>query len=150
MSEYNKIIVASSMLLEASTIFDGASSEMDFITSILLSGAVIGIIAPLLSELGGYPTHEILARIADTLDDNNEERHHPGMFRTVYNALKHAGNKRKTLKASDDLEFEANLAQEAEKMLYVAKSDFSNIYSHIHPRVKKQLPTSFTELIWNK
>ena len=50
MSQYNKIVVASEMFERSHEVFETAKSDMDYITSIMLSGAVIGIVAPLLLE----------------------------------------------------------------------------------------------------
>ena len=127
MKKYNKIIVASNMFEEASRKFDAASPDMDFITSIQLSGAVVGIIAPLLEEQGGHPMHEILARIGNVIADEGDDKQYPGMYRETYNTMKHAGNKRKDVRPSEDLNFETNLALEAARMIDVAKSDFKEI-----------------------
>ena len=124
MSTYNKIVMASKMLMEAHNRFESAKSEMDYLSSILLSGAVVGIIAPLLEEQGGHPMHEILARISNFI---GEEKMHQGIFREIYNTFKHSGNKRRNIKPSEDLEIEADLKLEAGRMLEAAKTDFKEI-----------------------
>jgi hypothetical protein len=65
MATLDKIRVASEMFVEAHTRYITASRDIDYITSILLSGAVIGIIGPLLKEQGARTTHELLVRIAN-------------------------------------------------------------------------------------
>jgi hypothetical protein len=145
MKKFNKIIVASNMFEEASKKFDAASSDMDFITSIQLSGAVVGIIAPLLEEQGGHPMHKILSRIGNVIADEGDEKQYPGMYRETYNTLKHAGNTRKKVKPSEDLEFETDLALEAARMLDVAKSDFKEI--KVPQSIREQLSPLFIKLM---
>lgn len=136
MKRYNKIIVASMMFEESVRIFNAAQSDIDYISSIMLSGAVVGTIAPLLEEQGGHPMHEILSRIGNVMSSVGEEKQHPGIYRQTYNSLKHSGNKARKIKASEDLEFESDLRLEAVRMLDVAKSDFREVVVPEHVRAK--------------
>ncbi len=76
MKTHNKIVIASQLFERAHEIFESAESEADFASSLLLAGAVVGIIAPFLAEQGGHPTHDLLARIANATAeaDFNEVR----------------------------------------------------------------------------
>lgn len=144
MATLNKIRVASEMFVEAHTRYATASRDIDYITSILLSGAVIGIIGPLLKEQGGRTTHELLARIANASEPGDDPARE-GMFRAVYNSLKHTGNERPKVLASDDLEIHTNLPLEAGRMLDAAKDDFRNV--EVSAEVKQSLSTEFIQLI---
>lgn len=145
MKKYNKIVLASQMFEKAHDLYDSAQVEMDYVTSILLSGAVVGIIAPLLEEQGGSPMHEILVRVGNAISREGDEKQHQGMYRETYNSLKHAGNNRSKLKPSDDLVFETNIEREAAHMLDVAKSDFSSI--DVSTEVRGKLTTAFVTLL---
>ncbi|MHB8916043.1 MAG: hypothetical protein ACYC4K_09565, partial [Thiobacillus sp.] len=109
----------------------------------LLSGAIVGIISPLLKEQGGHTMHELLARISNAIAEPGEEDSHEGMFREIYNSLKHAGNpnKRKKIAPSEDLEIQTDLKQEAAHMLDAAKNDFRHIT--VLPQIKDSLSESF-------
>jgi len=52
MMTLNKICIASEMFVEAHRLYTEAKADIDYITSILLAGAVLGIISPLLKEQG--------------------------------------------------------------------------------------------------
>ncbi len=52
---------------------------------------------------------------------------HEGTFRKNYNGLKHAGNKIKKVKASQDLVVNATLRKEASRMLEAARDDFRRV-----------------------
>ena len=150
MSKYNKIVLASKMFIEAHNKFDSAKSEMDYVSSILLSGAVVGIVAPLLEEQGGHPMHEILARISNDvmihfMVSEGNERAHQSIFRKTYNAFKHAGNKRMNIKPTEDLEIETDIKLEAGRMLDVAKSDFKQI--EISRNIRSQISNEFIQLL---
>ena len=127
MKKYNKVVIASELFERAHDQFVAAKSEMDDATSLLLSGAVVGIIAPLVAEQGGHPTHDLLARIGNINSKKDDEKHHAGLYRAVYNSLKHAGNQWKNIKPSEDLEFETDIRLEAARMLDAAKADFKQI-----------------------
>jgi hypothetical protein len=145
MSKYNKIVLASKMFIEAHNKFDSAKSEMDYVSSILLSGAVVGIVAPLLEEQGGHPMHEILARISNVMVSEGYEKAHQGIFRETYNAFKHAGNKRKKIKPTEDLEIETDIKIEAGRMLDIAKSDFKQI--EVSHNIRSQISNEFIQLL---
>ena len=102
MAAYNKVILASEMFIEAHERFLSATRDVDYVISLMLSGAVVGIVAPLLNEQGKPSMHQLLARLSDIAEPDGK-RAHEGMFRAVYNGLKHAGNSRKGIVASADL-----------------------------------------------
>jgi len=145
MKKYNKIVIASRMFERAHEQFVSAKSEMDYASSLLLSGAVVGIIAPLLAEQGGHPTHDLLVRIGNAISGQGDEKQHVGLYRTAYNSLKHAGNDRKNLKPSEDLEFETDIRLEAAYMLDAAKADFKEIT--VAGKVHQQFSQSFIALL---
>lgn len=145
MKEYNKIVIASEMLVEAHNRYDNAKSEIDYVSSILLSGAVVGIIAPLLEEQGGVPMHEILARISNAIGDDKSEEIKSGFFRSTYNAFKHAGDTRRKVSASEDLTIVTDIKLEAGRMLDVAKSDFKQI--SVVSEVRSQISETFIQLL---
>lgn len=127
MVKLNKIVVASEMYVEAHNRFSNANSDIDYITSILLSGSIIGIVGELLKEQGGKTTHQNLARMSNFLAEDGDGIQKEGFFRAVYNSLKHAGYTKRNVKASDDLLICADLRLEAARMLDAAKSDFNEI-----------------------
>lgn len=145
MTTLNKIEVASTMFLEAHTRYVTATRDIDYITAILLSGATIGIIGPLLKEQGGHTTHELLARISNVIAEPGDDPARDGMFRAVYNALKHAGNERPKIHASKDLEIHTHLQTEAARMLDAAKDDFRNI--EVSSAVRSNLAPEFIQLL---
>ena len=150
MSKYNKIVLASKMFIEAHNKFDSAKSEMDYVSSILLSGAVVGIVAPLLEEQGGHPMHEILARISNDvmihfMVSEGNEKAHQSIFRKTYNAFKHAGNKKMNIKPTEDLEIETDIKIEAGRMLDIAKSDFKQI--EVSHNIRSQISNEFIQFL---
>ena len=145
MASFNKLLVASEMFVEAHERYTNARSDIDYVASILLSGAVLGIVAPLLKEQGGHTTHSILARIGNSIGEVTDPRMHEGMFRVVYNALKHSGNDRQDVLPSADLVFETDLRLEAAEMLDAAKQDFKNIEVAI--QLHQSFSPRFVELL---
>lgn len=145
MKKYNKIVIASEMFERAHDQFVSSKSEIDYTSALLLAGAVVGIIAPLLAEQGGYPTHNLLARIGNLISDQGDANQHAGLYRAAYNSLKHAGNDRRKLKPSDDLEFETDIRLEAARMLDAAKADFKEI--SVSGAIRQQLSRSFIALL---
>jgi hypothetical protein len=145
MATFNKIQVATEMFLEAHQRYSTASRDIDYITSVMLSGAVVGIVSPLLSEQGGHSRHSLLARIGNVVAEPSESPTHEGMFREIYNALKHAGDDRRKVAPSEDLEIHADLALEAARMLDAAKQDFRQI--HVSQELKKRLAPEFLQLL---
>jgi hypothetical protein len=124
-------------------VYINARRDIDYVTSILLSGAVIGIVSPLLKEQGGHTMHELLSRIANLIAEPDEEASHEGMFREIYNSLKHAGNK--NIPASNDLKIQTDLKKEAAHMLDAAKHDFREI--EVLPEVRKGLSKKFLSFL---
>ena len=145
MAALNKVHVASDMFVEAHSRYVNATRDIDYITSILLSGAVIGIIGPLLKEQGGRTTHELLAKIADKIAEPGDDPARDGMFRSVYNALKHAGKDHPKVLASDDLEIHAHLSLEAARMLDAAKEDFRKVEAS--SEVQQSISPEFIQLL---
>jgi len=145
MATFNKIQVAAEMFLEAHQRYTTASRDIDYITSVMLSGAVVGIISPLLTEQGGHSTHSLLARIGNVVAQPGEPPTREGMFREIYNALKHAGDDRRKVAPSKDLEIHADLALEAARMLDAAKQDFRQI--QVSHELKKKLAPEFLDLL---
>lgn len=145
MKKYNKIVIASEMFERAHDQFVSAKSDMDYASSLLLSGAVVGIIAPLLADQGGHPTHDLLVRIGNVISEQGDEKQHVGLYRAAYNSLKHAGNHRKNLKPSEDLEFETDIRLEAARMLDAAKTDFKEIT--VTSKIHQQCSQSFIKLL---
>lgn len=146
MASFNKIEIAAEMLVESHDRYLLAGLDIDYIVSILLSGAVIGIVGPLLEEQGGHTTHSLLARISNSIEPGDPESK-DGMFRAIYNALKHAGNDKGKNKvpASADLEIQTDLRLEAARMLDAAKQDFQQI--SVPQTIRQRLPSRFIALL---
>lgn len=89
--------------------------------------------------------HELLARISNVMAEAGDGTVHEGMFRQVYGALKHAGNNKRKISASNDLYFEADLKKEAAYMLDAAKDDFRNI--EVSSEIRSKLSESFLALL---
>ncbi len=133
------------MFVEAHNRYTSACRDIDYITSILLSGAVVGIISTLLKEQGGHTMHELLTRIGKLITEPGEEDTREGMFREIYNSLKHAGNKKQNIYPSKDLEIQTSLKKEAAHMLDAAKHDFLGI--EVLPQVREGLSKEFLSLL---
>ncbi|EJL6492804.1 hypothetical protein ACUULL_003544 [Vibrio cholerae] len=136
--KYDKRLIAADMLEEAINKFKMAKTDLDYIQSILLAGASIGITNPLLSEKQKQTAHEKSAEsvirireysLGRKLSQPEREDVFSGALRfnkQAYNSLKHAG-KGKKLAASKDLEIETDFAVEAEELLWAAIEDFNNL-----------------------
>lgn len=120
---FNKIQMASKMFMEADNRYKNGKRDIDYIVSILLAGAVSGIVGPLVKERGRRTADEILAGVLNATSEPGSELAHAGMFRHKYNSLKHAGNGRK-LPASEDLEIGMDVKREAAHRLCSAKQNF--------------------------
>jgi hypothetical protein len=142
---YNKIMLAADMFVEAHDRFANAKRPVDFIASLLLSGAVAGIVAPLLNEQGKRSAHQLLAALSNVVGEPSAGRTHEGIFRTVYNGLKHAGDPRRSVVPSTDLDLAADLRFEAAEMLNSAKEDFGKIL--VSAELNDQLSKRFIELL---
>lgn len=111
-------------------------SDIDYVSSILLSGAVNEILEPLFEELniktkrGNHA--ELTAHIAKRISNKaiDAERVKKSAFRNskfIYNTLKHAGDKKDgkfTVAPSSDLEIDVNLMDEAKRSLGFAIDNF--------------------------
>ncbi|SFN28404.1 hypothetical protein SAMN05660284_01072 [Formivibrio citricus] len=137
METHDKILLAGELLVDAAKTYRAGETNIDFAKSILLAGAVIGIVAPWLEELGGKPSQTQLAGMAANLKGVpltnlplNEQQKEIGksiaFYRLTYNSLKHAGRGEKT-KPSDDRFFEANLKEEAYYLIGNAIDDYNKL-----------------------
>jgi len=133
------------MFVEAHERYSSATRDIDYIVSIVLSGAVVGIVSPLLKEQGGHTAHSLLARIGNLIAEPGESPTHEGVFRATYNAFKHAGDDRRKISPSSDLEIQTELKREAAHMLDAAKDDFRQI--KVLPDVKNGLSQQFIGLL---
>jgi hypothetical protein len=138
MTRFNKILVASQMFVEAHERFDRASRDIDYVTSLMLAGAVCGIVSPLLTEQGKGTFHALLASLYETPPPE-------GIFRLVYDGFKHAGFKERNVAPSADLVVDADVRKEAAWMLEAAREDYSKII--IERGVLDQLSDEFLKLI---
>ena len=145
MKHFNKLHIASLMLMEAHKRYISATQDIDYIVSILLSGSVGGIVAPLLKEQGRLTSHSLWASISDAIEP--DENTHEGLFREIYNALKHAGSDRRKIKPSFDLTLQFDPKREAESSLYAAKQDFRQLRPEVSPEVMMQWSQEFSDLL---
>lgn len=139
MGGHNKLYIASQMLLKAARDFEAATDELEYVNCILLAGAVINICYPIIEEKGGTSKFRQMADLATTImemrngkpmdvkDRSNQIRRFLSFDLFAYNALKHAGDRAKGIKASDDIFFEADLKREAEQLICAAISDFGSV-----------------------
>jgi hypothetical protein len=144
METLNKLAVASEMFVEAHNRYVAARRNIDYIVSIMLSGAVVGIVSPLLKEQGGHTTHSVLARFFSFIAGPNGPAHE-GMFRNPYNALKHTGDHRLDIAPSSDLENDMELRTEAANMLNAARNDFRQL--DVAAEVRSTFPPGFALLL---
>lgn len=133
MTEHNKIPLAGEMLVQAVNSYSHAPRDIDYVTSILLAGAVIGIIAPLLKELDIKSSQVALAELSVKLNNSPSSPDHGkkigraiGFYRCTYNSLKHAGQGQDN-PASKDLVINADLKDEAEFLIRHAVQDYNKI-----------------------
>jgi hypothetical protein len=138
LKSYDKRLLAADMLEEAILKFKIAEKDLDYIQSILLAGASIGITNPLLNEVQKSTSHEKSANtvvrlrehaLGRALTEDEKKNVFSGSMRfnkQAYNSLKHAG-KGKMLAASDDLEIQTDLMAEAEELLWAAIEDYKNL-----------------------
>ena len=145
MQKYNKIVLAADMFVEAHERFINAKLPVDLVASLMLSGAVEGIVAPLLKEQGKRSAHQLLAALSDLVGEPGTSPTHEGIFRTVYNGLKHAGDRRGAVEPSADLELSADLRVEAAEMLEAAKEHFGKVL--VASEVRSELSPRFVELL---
>ncbi|WP_299263711.1 hypothetical protein [uncultured Psychrosphaera sp.] len=130
MTEHDKIPLAGEMLVQAVKSYEHALKDIDYVTSILLAGAVIGIIAPLLEELDIKSSQVALAELSvkssNSTSLDKKVGRAIGFYRFTYNALKHAGHG-KNIPASKDLVIHADLKDEAEFLIRHAVQDYNKI-----------------------
>ena len=137
MKIHNKLLLASDLLVESAKIYRSAIVNVDFAKSILLAGAVSGIIEPLLREKEIKTSTVEFAESATSLSgvkltdlSQKDKERQLGKFLRLskfsYNSLKHAG-KKDVIDAINDLDFEADLKEEAYWIIDHAITDFSKI-----------------------
>ncbi|TJY55903.1 hypothetical protein E4T66_20150 [Sinimarinibacterium sp. CAU 1509] len=137
MKTHNKILLAGELLVDAEKTYRSGETDGEFAKSILLAGAVIGIVAPLLEEQKIKSSHVQLAEMAARLRGLDVTNLPPkkrgreigrsiGFYRLVYNSLKHAGDREK-VKPSQDLLFDANLKEEAGHLISSAIDDYNKL-----------------------
>jgi hypothetical protein len=142
---HRKLVLASEMFVEAHERFTRATRDIDYVASLMLSGAVVGIVAPLLKEQGTRSMHQLLAALSGIVAEPGGTSAHEGMFRSVYNGLKHAGNRSKGVAPSQDLMLHANLRFEAAEMLEAAREDFRKVL--VEPDMHSDLAPHFVGII---
>jgi hypothetical protein len=128
----DKISLCEDMLLSSARFYKNGICDVDFATSILLSGAVNEITEPLLKELGIKTRRGCFSELAAKLSKSeksleDKEKIHFGLSKSVYNSIKHAGSGergKKIINASEDLEIFANLKGEASWSLSFALENF--------------------------
>lgn len=132
----NKIDICVDMILASAKALK-AGNQIDFVTSILLSGAVNEILEPLLQEKNIKSKRgEFALRAACILSKTSggspiHEKTRKSAFansKSIYNALKHAGDKKSDgswkIKPSSDLIMDVDLCDEAEWSLSFALDNF--------------------------
>jgi hypothetical protein len=138
---HDKLKLAGEMLVTAAHDFKKAESDIDYIKCILLAGAVKNIAYPLIEEFGGKSRSREMAELATYLMKKQgdrmlkiDEEKQIGKFiayeSLIYNSLKHSGDKRKGIKPSTDLSFNADLTEEAKNIILDARAEFKRIYFH--------------------
>ncbi|MGH8491875.1 MAG: hypothetical protein ACRERR_02035 [Moraxellaceae bacterium] len=130
----SKLKVAADMIVASHTEYCNAKCDMNYIKSILLSGAAIGILHPYLVEKGCIPSQSEFTNLLNSYNKMSglavvKESESIAFSRLVYNSLKHAGNPKKRIKATDDLEFIADLRGEAYQLLTDSVGDISKALS---------------------
>lgn len=139
---YYKLDLLQDLFIKADSLFFHATSEADLFASILLSGAVTGIVEPLLCEEGNKSEDIIVAELATKLSGQHVKT---GEIRNIYNSAKHAGKNFKGLpkvKASDDLVIQINesqLYEEAKRFLFHAQNDIRKVTALQSANVKEPL-----------
>lgn len=124
------------MILASARAFK-AGKQIDFATSILLAGAVNEILGPLLQELsiktkrGEFALRAACIASKNSSDNPIHEKTRRLVFsssKSIYNALKHAGDKKPDgtwrLKPSSDLIMNVDLCDEAEWSLSFSLDNF--------------------------
>lgn len=139
LKSHDKLRLAGEMLATAAKDFKDAKTDIDYIKCILLAGAVKNIAYPLINEFGRKSKSEESASLATflmersegrtfTKDEKSEYRRRFIAFDNfVYNSLKHSGNYKEGILPSNDLTFEANLADEAKELILGARDEFRRI-----------------------
>ncbi len=143
----NKISLCEDMLLASARFYKNGTCDVDFATSVLLSGAVNEITEPLLRELDIKTKRGRFSELAAKLSKSEKtikekEKIHYTLTKSIYNSIKHAGDQNGKVKPSEDLEIFSNLKDEAEWSLsfaldnflalpapYVTQQKINNIYS---------------------
>ncbi len=155
MKKHDKLVLAGELLLDAAKTYRAATTDVGFAKSILISGAVIGIVGPYLEEIGAKPSQnqysEIAARLRgiDLETCSKKERSQElgkslRFYRLAYNSLKHAGDRHTA--ASDNRFIEADLKNEAGYLLEDAIDDYRRL-TMLEPDVNEQLSGELSHLL---
>lgn len=125
---FHKLDLAADMLIDADSRLRREATTLDYVTVILLAGAVANIIIPLLKEAGVKPAREIFANLTNMFEGRpaDAEKVDPRDFLFAYNSLKHAGGGGRG-KASEDLVVEMCLYSEAMSIMQDTILDASQL-----------------------
>ncbi len=147
MKKHDKLLLAGELLVEAAKTYRLATRDVDFVKSILMAGAVSGIVSPFLEELGVKPAQTQRAETAVKIRSESARVHGREAVdpdaclrdewtreiaefirfdRFAYNSLKHAGKKPK-VKASEDLVLTVDLQKEASYLIESAIDDYKKL-----------------------
>ena len=138
MTQYNKIVVASEMFVEAHGRYVSGARDIDYIASLVLSGAVCSIVSRLLQQQGDGTFHTVLASLFEQATDE-------GVLRSIYDGFTQAVYKRTETLQPADIIIRADLRKEAAWMLEAAREDFSKII--IERGALDELSSDFLKLI---
>lgn len=139
MAEHNKLHIASQLLLSAARDFETATTDTDYVKCILLAGAVVNICYPIVEEAGGKSSKRASAELATRLTEirtgepfdaktwEAQVKRFIGFDAFVYNTLKHTGETRKKVAATEDIFFQADLKHEARNLILNAIDDFRSV-----------------------
>jgi hypothetical protein len=155
---HDKILLAGELLVEAAKTYRSGEKNVDFAKSILLAGAVIGIISPCLEENKIEFTQLWRAKIFTKISTLKEKKSNPAssneqkqkikealrFYRLVYNALKHTGHG--NTPPSADLYFKANLKEEALYLINTAIDDYNKLPIS-QTKINTQLPDDLLDLL---
>lgn len=143
--------IAANMLLRAVKSYVQAENDFDYIQSILLAGASLGITEELLKEDRTRSTNHksadsviamkeanfrmegnklVVEKSVRSISDSERKsiiQQSKYAERKVYNSLKHAGNKWTNTLGYEDLNIEANFKEEFEEILFAAIDDFNAV-----------------------
>ncbi|CAH9054388.1 hypothetical protein PSEHALCIP103_01025 [Pseudoalteromonas haloplanktis] len=137
----DKRVIAAELIYEAVEEYKNAQSDIGYIKSILLSGAAIYLVGPLIedagktSELSKEKHAQTSVRFSKyfssrelTEDEIKDIKKRSRIEnRRVYNSLKHTGNRFENLSAISDLEIDVDFKAEAEELIWDIIDDYNNM-----------------------